>query len=121
MVEHALHSIFARIYKGFAKSSERRGGFEHRRKLLAGVNGRVIEVGAGSGAKAVCGEPHARNQREMGNRATTAPCPRLRMSDHHCGSPGWGDRVLGVGIDSTSDLRQACTQSLDDLDVDRLV
>jgi ubiquinone/menaquinone biosynthesis C-methylase UbiE len=30
--------------------SERRGGAEHRRRLLAGLSGRVIEVGAGSGA-----------------------------------------------------------------------
>jgi len=30
--------------------SERRGGAEHRRKLLTGLRGRVVEVGAGSGA-----------------------------------------------------------------------
>ncbi|MHB1536989.1 MAG: class I SAM-dependent methyltransferase [Solirubrobacteraceae bacterium] len=30
--------------------SERRGGAEHRRRLLAGSSGRVIEVGAGNGA-----------------------------------------------------------------------
>jgi ubiquinone/menaquinone biosynthesis C-methylase UbiE len=30
--------------------SERRGGAEHRQRLLAGLGGRVIEVGAGSGA-----------------------------------------------------------------------
>lgn len=30
--------------------SERRGSAEHRRKLLAGLSGRVVEVGAGSGA-----------------------------------------------------------------------
>jgi ubiquinone/menaquinone biosynthesis C-methylase UbiE len=30
--------------------SERRGGAEHRRVLLAGLTGRVVEVGAGSGA-----------------------------------------------------------------------
>lgn len=30
--------------------SERRGGGEHHRKLLTGLQGRVIEVGAGSGA-----------------------------------------------------------------------
>ncbi len=30
--------------------SERRGGSEHRRKLLTGLSGRVLELGAGSGA-----------------------------------------------------------------------
>jgi protein-L-isoaspartate O-methyltransferase len=44
------HPIFARIYTKVAEMSERRGGAEHRHKLLAGLSGRVIEVGAGSGA-----------------------------------------------------------------------
>ncbi len=48
--EHASHPIFARIYARVAQSAERRGGAEHRRKLLAGLSGRVVEIGAGSGA-----------------------------------------------------------------------
>jgi ubiquinone/menaquinone biosynthesis C-methylase UbiE len=44
------HPIFARVYEQVARMAERRGDAEHRRKLLAGLNGRVIEVGAGSGA-----------------------------------------------------------------------
>jgi ubiquinone/menaquinone biosynthesis C-methylase UbiE len=50
MTEHAPHPVFARIYAKVAEMSERRGGSEHRRKLLAGLSGRVVEVGAGSGA-----------------------------------------------------------------------
>ncbi len=50
MAEHAAHPMFARVYARVAEISERRGGAEHRRKLLAGLRGRVIEVGAGSGA-----------------------------------------------------------------------
>jgi ubiquinone/menaquinone biosynthesis C-methylase UbiE len=42
--------IFARVYEQVARTAERRGDAEHRRKLLADLNGRVIEVGAGSGA-----------------------------------------------------------------------
>jgi ubiquinone/menaquinone biosynthesis C-methylase UbiE len=42
--------MFARVYEKVAEMSERRGGAEHRRRLLAGLSGRVIEVGAGSGA-----------------------------------------------------------------------
>ena len=48
--ESIRHPIFARIYERVAEMSERRGGAEHRQKLLAGLSGRVIEVGAGSGA-----------------------------------------------------------------------
>jgi SAM-dependent methyltransferase len=43
-------SLFARIYERVAESAERRGAADHRRTLLAGVIGRVIEVGAGTGA-----------------------------------------------------------------------
>ncbi len=49
-VEQAHHPVFARIYTKVAALAEGRGGAEHRRKLLAGLSGRVIEVGAGSGA-----------------------------------------------------------------------
>ena len=44
------HPVFARIYTKVAEMAESRGGAEHRRGLLAGLTGRVIEVGAGSGA-----------------------------------------------------------------------
>ena len=50
MPEHAPRPVFARIYTRVAKTSERRGGSDHRRRLLAGLSGRVIEMGAGSGA-----------------------------------------------------------------------
>ena len=44
------HPLFARVYARFTETSERRGGAEHRRRLLAGLSGRVLELGAGSGA-----------------------------------------------------------------------
>ncbi|HEX4117112.1 MAG TPA: methyltransferase domain-containing protein [Solirubrobacteraceae bacterium] len=50
MAEHAPRPVFARIYARVADIGERRGAAEHRRKLLAGLSGRVIELGAGSGA-----------------------------------------------------------------------
>lgn len=50
MAKHPAHPVFARVYARVAEISERRGAAEHRRKLLAGLRGRVIEVGAGSGA-----------------------------------------------------------------------
>jgi ubiquinone/menaquinone biosynthesis C-methylase UbiE len=40
---------FARMYMRNSQTALRRGGAEHRRLLLAGLQGTVIEVGAGSG------------------------------------------------------------------------
>ena len=43
------HPLFARLYPRIAAEAERRGAEEHRRRLLASLTGRVIEVGAGNG------------------------------------------------------------------------
>jgi ubiquinone/menaquinone biosynthesis C-methylase UbiE len=40
---------FARMYVKAAARAERRGATEHRRRLLEGLTGRVVEVGAGNG------------------------------------------------------------------------
>ena len=41
--------LFARIQARASATEERKGGAAHRRRLLAGLSGRVLEVGAGSG------------------------------------------------------------------------
>jgi ubiquinone/menaquinone biosynthesis C-methylase UbiE len=43
------HPIFARLYASQSVKAERRGLAEHRLRLLSGLAGRVIEVGAGNG------------------------------------------------------------------------
>jgi ubiquinone/menaquinone biosynthesis C-methylase UbiE len=43
------HPFFARLYPVLSAAMERRGLAEHRRTLLAGLAGTVIEVGAGNG------------------------------------------------------------------------
>lgn len=43
------HPRFARIYPRAAARADARGAAEHRRRLLAGLGGRVVEVGAGDG------------------------------------------------------------------------
>jgi SAM-dependent methyltransferase len=43
------HPLFARFLQLSAEIGERKGAAEHRRALLAGLRGRVVEVGAGSG------------------------------------------------------------------------
>lgn len=46
--EERRHPIFARFYDRFSSSMERELGV-HRDRLLAGLSGRVLEVGAGNG------------------------------------------------------------------------
>jgi len=43
------HPIFARVYPYISRGAEKGGAAEHRRALLAGLQGRVMEVGAGHG------------------------------------------------------------------------
>jgi ubiquinone/menaquinone biosynthesis C-methylase UbiE len=43
------HPVFSRVYPYIARAAEKGGAAEHRRALLAGLEGRVIEVGAGHG------------------------------------------------------------------------
>lgn len=44
------HPWFARAYGRAVEGMNRRGATEHRRGLLAGLHGRVIEIGAGDGS-----------------------------------------------------------------------
>jgi SAM-dependent methyltransferase len=84
------HPLFARGYARLAKACEAKGASEHRDELLAGIAGRGIEVGAGSGLNfrhyppevrevlAVEPEPYLR---EIAARAATrAPVP-VRVAD----------------------------------------
>jgi ubiquinone/menaquinone biosynthesis C-methylase UbiE len=43
------HPLFARLYARMSPRADARGVAEHRRELLAGLSGRVIELGAGNG------------------------------------------------------------------------
>ncbi len=43
------HPRFARMYERISAESERRGTGTYRQRALAGLAGRVIEVGAGNG------------------------------------------------------------------------
>ena len=46
----AVHNpVFARLYDRVSARAEKTGQREHRRELLAGLSGRVVEVGAGNG------------------------------------------------------------------------
>lgn len=49
MATRVHHPLFARMYQRMGASMELAGVAEHRRRLLAGLIGRVVEVGAGNG------------------------------------------------------------------------
>lgn len=75
--------VFARMYDRAAPAIDRQGAAAHRRRLLAGLTGDVVEVGAGGGANfahypagvaavlAVEPEPYLRER--AGQRAADAP------------------------------------------------
>ncbi|MGF9648116.1 class I SAM-dependent methyltransferase [Pseudarthrobacter oxydans] len=48
--EELQHPRFARAYARAVEEMNRRGGTEHRRVILAGLSGTVIEIGAGDGS-----------------------------------------------------------------------
>ena len=47
--ERVRHPVFARMYQRIAAAAEEAGAAEHRARMLAGLSGRVVEVGAGNG------------------------------------------------------------------------
>lgn len=49
MADQVRHPIFARVYERLGSKLEQEGAAEHRDELLAGLEGRAIEVGAGTG------------------------------------------------------------------------
>ncbi len=77
------HPLFARWYARLSPRVEAKGGAEHRRELLAGLSGRVIEVGAGNGltfryypdtvSEVVAVEPEAYLRTRAERAAATAP------------------------------------------------
>jgi ubiquinone/menaquinone biosynthesis C-methylase UbiE len=82
--------VFARIQARAAAVEERRGGAERRRQLLAGLSGRVVEVGAGSGVsfahypaavdELVAIEPEA-HLRDLARQAAAEAATEVRVVD----------------------------------------
>jgi ubiquinone/menaquinone biosynthesis C-methylase UbiE len=84
------HPIFARVYERLSVRMDQAGVAEHRRILVAGLSGRVIEVGAGNGLmfahypSTVTGvlavEPEPRLRAAAETAARSAPVP-IRVVD----------------------------------------
>jgi len=79
------HPIFARMWARAAPSMDRHGAAEHRARLLAGVDGRVLEIGVGTGSNLahypatvtslIAVEPEPRLRAEAEDAARGAPFP----------------------------------------------
>ena len=91
MPEQVHNPIFARLWERvIAPMSERRGSDEHRRKLLDGLSGRVIELGAGQGTnfyyyptsveRVVAVEPENYLRRRAEQAANSTPLPITVLS-----------------------------------------
>ncbi|NUR57951.1 MAG: class I SAM-dependent methyltransferase [Catenulispora sp.] len=86
------HPRFARFYIDVSTTAERRGAAEHRGRLLAGLSGRVAEIGAGNGlnfahyprevTEVVAIEPDAVLRAAAERAAADAPVPITVMAGH---------------------------------------
>ncbi|MGS2619268.1 class I SAM-dependent methyltransferase [Micromonospora sp. LZ34] len=79
------HPIFARVFERASVSMDRAGAAAHRHRLVTGLTGRVVEVGAGNGrnvahypatvARVLAVEPEPRLRAAALAAARTAPVP----------------------------------------------
>jgi ubiquinone/menaquinone biosynthesis C-methylase UbiE len=95
VTDRVRHPIFARLYARIAGAAEAKGAAEHREEMLAGLEGRVVEVGAGNGLNfghypltvseviAVEPEPHLR---ELARRAAADARVPITVVDGTAGS-----------------------------------
>jgi SAM-dependent methyltransferase len=105
--ERVHHPLAARLIERTMRAAERRGQAAHRRRLLAGLTGRVVEVGAGSGlnfrhypetvTEVIAVEPEPFLRREAERAATSAPIP-IRVVDGLAGELPLEDGSVDAGV-----------------------
>ena len=103
------HPRFARMYERISRESERRGTAEHRDRALAGLAGRVIEVGAGNGlnfghypnsvTEVLAVEPEDRLRALAEQAATQAPVP-VRVVPGHADALPAADATFDAAVAS---------------------
>jgi len=108
-VEEVRHPIFARVYERLARVAEGRGGAEHRRALLQGCVGRVVEIGAGGGAnfahypqtvsEVIAVEPESSLRARAQAAASRAPVP-VSVCEGSAGSLPCETAGFDVGVAS---------------------
>lgn len=88
-IERVRHPVFARIYERVSAAAEAAGAADHRTRLLAGLSGTVVEVGAGNGmnfthypetVSVIAVEPEAYLRARAEERARDATVP-VRVVD----------------------------------------
>ncbi len=122
--ETVHHPLFARMYDRISRKADARGQAEHRKQLLAGLSGRVVEVGAGNGINfahypdsveelmGVEPEPHLRDR--ASGAAQDAPMP-VRVIDAVGSRLPFEDQSFDAGVASlvlcsVSDQEQALAE-----------
>ncbi|MFG1707878.1 class I SAM-dependent methyltransferase [Nonomuraea sp. M3C6] len=118
------HPRFARMYERLSVESERWGTAEHRRRLLAGLAGRVVEIGAGNGMnfahyppevrEVVAVEPEDR-LRALAERAAGGVTVPVRVVAGHAGAlpvedGGFDAAVVSLVLCSVPDQRAALAE-----------
>ncbi len=103
------HPRFARMYERISAESERRGTAGYRDRALAGLSGRVIEVGAGNGmnfthypaavTEVVAVEPEDRLRILAEQAAADAPVPVQVVAGHADDLP-FGDAGFDAAVAS---------------------
>ncbi|SEG38104.1 Methyltransferase domain-containing protein [Nonomuraea solani] len=101
------HPRFARMYVEASEMADRRGAYEHRRRLVAGLTGRVIEIGAGNGrnfphypaavTEVVAVEPEDTLRRFAESQAKSAPVPVSVVLGHAEALPA-GDASFDAAV-----------------------
>jgi ubiquinone/menaquinone biosynthesis C-methylase UbiE len=118
------HPNFARVYSRISRWLDRHGGSEHRRRLVAPLAGRVIEVGAGNGLNfahypetvtlVLAVEPESRLRAEARRAASSARVPvgivsaraeQLPVPDNH-----FDGAVLSLVLCSIADRQAALAE-----------
>ncbi|MFG6201852.1 class I SAM-dependent methyltransferase [Nonomuraea sp. JJY05] len=92
------HPRLARVYVETSAAADQRGGREHRKRLLEGLEGRVVEIGAGNGrnfahypktvSEVVAVEPEDTLRRFAEAEAASAPVPVRVVAGHAEALPG---------------------------------
>ncbi len=107
--EKVHHPIAARLIERAMCAGEKRGQADHRRRLLAGLVGRVVELGAGSGinfrhypdsvTEVTAVEPEA-YLRRAAQHAAAASSVNVRMVDAVSGHLPFADAFFDAGVAS---------------------
>lgn len=124
MAKDISHPFFARIYPRIERFAQTHGAAAHREELLAGVGGRVLEIGAGTGANipfypptverlvAVEPEPRLRGHAQRASREAPFPVDVLAGTAEQLPVPdaSFGTVIVSLVFCSVRDVDHAVTE-----------